>query len=44
VTLNVSAVLLFGAAYACAVKTNSAGGSAATVLYPFGFSAAGTGA
>ncbi|MFI6345184.1 hypothetical protein [Streptomyces sp. NPDC050560] len=42
--LNVSAVLLFGAASALAVKTKSAGGGAAIVLFLFGFFAAGTGA
>ncbi|MEU2622205.1 hypothetical protein ABZ642_29460 [Streptomyces sp. NPDC007157] len=43
-TLTVSAVLLFGAASAFAVKTKSAGGFAATVLFLFGFFVAGTGA
>ncbi|MGW6920759.1 hypothetical protein ACWGA9_05660 [Streptomyces sp. NPDC054950] len=42
--LNISAVLLFGAASALAVKTKSAGGGAALVLFLFGFFAAGTGA
>ncbi|MBQ0849546.1 hypothetical protein J8N05_15195 [Streptomyces sp. BH-SS-21] len=42
--LNISAVLLFGAASALAVKTKSAGGGAAIVLFLFGFFAAGTGA
>ncbi|WP_055620604.1 hypothetical protein [Streptomyces sp. JHA19] len=42
--LNISAVLLFGAASAFAVKTRAAGGAAATVLFLFGFFAAGTGA
>jgi hypothetical protein len=42
--LNISAVLLFGAASALAVKTRAAGGGAATVLFLFGFFAAGTGA
>ncbi|MFG2607618.1 hypothetical protein ACGFT2_29345 [Streptomyces sp. NPDC048514] len=42
--LNVSAVLLFGAASVFAVKTKSAGGGAALVLFMFGFFAAGTGA
>jgi curli biogenesis system outer membrane secretion channel CsgG len=42
--LSVSAVLLFGAASALAVKTKSAGGGAAIVLFLFGFFAAGTGA
>ena len=42
--LNVSAVLLFGAASALAVKTKSAGGGAALVLFLFGFFVAGTGA
>ncbi|AXE87538.1 MULTISPECIES: hypothetical protein [unclassified Streptomyces] len=42
--LNVSAVLLFGAASVFAVKTKSAGGGAALVLFLFGFFAAGTGA
>jgi hypothetical protein len=41
--LNISAVLLFGAASVFAVKTKSTGG-AALVLFPFGFFAAGTGA
>ncbi|WP_320775072.1 hypothetical protein [Streptomyces sp. CRN 30] len=41
---NVSAVLLFGAASVLAVKTKSAGGGAAIVLFLFGFFAAGTGA
>jgi curli biogenesis system outer membrane secretion channel CsgG len=44
VVLNISAVLLFGAASALAVKTKSAGGGAAIVLFLFGFFAAGTGA
>ncbi|MEU9346372.1 hypothetical protein AB0D74_34705 [Streptomyces sp. NPDC048278] len=43
-TLTISAVLLFGAASAFAVKTKSAGGGAALVLFLFGFFAAGTGA
>ncbi|QKV94042.1 hypothetical protein HUT19_21660 [Streptomyces sp. NA02950] len=43
-TLNISAVLLFGAASALAVKTKSAGGGAAIALFLFGFFAAGTGA
>jgi hypothetical protein len=42
--LNISAVLLFGAASFFAVKTKSAGGGAAIVLFLFGFFAAGTGA
>ncbi|MGX5214858.1 hypothetical protein ACWKT3_40320 [Streptomyces violaceus] len=42
--LNISAVLLFGAASFFAVKTRSAGGGAAVVLFLFGFFAAGTGA
>ncbi|KUL80493.1 MULTISPECIES: hypothetical protein [unclassified Streptomyces] len=42
--LNVSAVLLFGAASALAVKTKSTGGGAALVLFLFGFFTAGTGA
>ncbi|KUL51666.1 MULTISPECIES: hypothetical protein [unclassified Streptomyces] len=42
--LNISAVLLFGAASALAVKTKSTGGGAALVLFLFGFFAAGTGA
>ncbi|MFG6297056.1 MULTISPECIES: hypothetical protein [Streptomyces] len=42
--LNISAVLLFGAASAFAVRTKSAGGGAALVLFLFGFFAAGTGA
>ncbi|MGI5411116.1 hypothetical protein ACQEV9_30550 [Streptomyces chartreusis] len=42
--LNISAVLLFGAASALAVKTRSAGGGAAVVLFLFGFFTAGTGA
>ncbi|MEU2538914.1 hypothetical protein [Streptomyces iakyrus] len=42
--LNISAVLLFGAASVFAVKTKSAGGGAALVLFLFGFFAAGTGA
>ncbi|MEU1165347.1 hypothetical protein ABZ372_34580 [Streptomyces sp. NPDC005921] len=42
--LTISAVLLFGAASAFAVKTKSAGGFAAVVLFLFGFFAAGTGA
>ncbi|MGW4905958.1 hypothetical protein [Streptomyces sp. NPDC004270] len=42
--LTISAVLLFGAASAFAIKTKSAGGFAATVLFLFGFFAAGTGA
>ncbi|MEU0059582.1 hypothetical protein [Streptomyces sp. NPDC006334] len=42
--LNISAVLLFGAASFFAVKTKSAGGGAALVLFLFGFFAAGTGA
>ncbi|MFF8472444.1 hypothetical protein [Streptomyces sp. NPDC015414] len=42
--LNISAVLLFGAASALAVKTKSAGGGAALVLFLFGFFVAGTGA
>ncbi|MEU0894231.1 hypothetical protein CLM62_05495 [Streptomyces sp. SA15] len=41
---DISAVLLFGAASALAVKTKSAGGGAAIVLFLFGFFAAGTGA
>ncbi|MEU8715794.1 hypothetical protein [Streptomyces sp. NPDC048663] len=43
-TLTISAVLLFGAASAFAVKTKSARGFAATVLFLFGFFVAGTGA
>jgi hypothetical protein len=42
--LNISAVLLFGAASALAVKTRSAGAGAAMVLFLFGFFVAGTGA
>ncbi|MFG2792886.1 hypothetical protein ACIRPX_32325 [Streptomyces sp. NPDC101225] len=42
--LNISAVLLFGAASVLAVKTKSAGGGAALVLFLFGFFVAGTGA
>ncbi|GAA1008652.1 hypothetical protein MTQ10_07590 [Streptomyces sp. XM83C] len=42
--LNISAVLLFGAASALAVKTKSTGGGAALVLFLFGFFTAGTGA
>ncbi|MGW0136062.1 hypothetical protein [Streptomyces sp. NPDC003299] len=42
--LNISAVLLFGAASALAVKTKSTGGGAAIVLFLFGFFTAGTGA
>ncbi|WP_251093121.1 hypothetical protein [Streptomyces sp. Caat 7-52] len=42
--LNISAVLLFGAASALALKTRSAGGGAALVLFLFGFFTAGTGA
>ncbi|MFD9466747.1 hypothetical protein [Streptomyces sp. NPDC060027] len=42
--LNISAVLLFGAASALAVRTRSAGGGAALVLFLFGFFVAGTGA
>ncbi|WP_030648447.1 MULTISPECIES: hypothetical protein [Streptomyces] len=42
--LNISAVLLFGAASAFAVKTKSAGGGAALALFLFGFFTAGTGA
>jgi curli biogenesis system outer membrane secretion channel CsgG len=42
--LNISAVLLFGAATALAVRTRSAGGGAALVLFLFGFFTAGTGA
>ncbi|MGW0370747.1 hypothetical protein ACWDZW_17900 [Streptomyces coeruleorubidus] len=42
--LNISAVLLFGAASVFAVKTKSAGGGAAIILFLFGFFAAGTGA
>lgn len=42
--LNISAVLLFGAASVFAVKTRSAGGGAALVLFLFGFFTAGTGA
>lgn len=41
---DISAVLLFGAASALAVKTKSAGGGAAIVLFLFGFFTAGTGA
>ena len=41
---DISAVLLFGAASVFAVKTKSAGGGAALVLFLFGFFAAGTGA
>jgi hypothetical protein len=43
-TLTISAVLLFGVASVFAVKTKSAGGGAAVVLFLFGFFAAGTGA
>ncbi|MCM8551972.1 MULTISPECIES: hypothetical protein [unclassified Streptomyces] len=42
--LDISAVLLFGAASVFAVRTKSAGGGAALVLFLFGFFAAGTGA
>jgi hypothetical protein len=42
--LDISAVLLFGAASVFAVKTRSAGGGAALVLFLFGFFTAGTGA
>ncbi|MFJ8730331.1 hypothetical protein [Streptomyces bauhiniae] len=42
--LDISAVLLFGAASAFAVRTRSANGGAALVLFLFGFFAAGTGA
>lgn len=42
--LNISAVLLFGAASALAVKTRSVGAGAALVLFLFGFFTAGTGA
>ena len=42
--LNISAVLLFGIASVLAVKTKSAGGGAALVLFLFGFFVAGTGA
>ncbi|XUL91103.1 hypothetical protein ACQ86D_34450 [Streptomyces galilaeus] len=42
--LNISAVLLFGVASVLAVKTRSAGGGAAVVLFLFGFFVAGTGA
>ncbi|MFF7332726.1 hypothetical protein [Streptomyces sp. NPDC008150] len=42
--LTLSAVLLFGGASALAVKTRSANGGAAIVLFLFGFFAAGTGA
>ncbi|MFD3494323.1 hypothetical protein ACFWWB_27775 [Streptomyces sp. NPDC058690] len=42
--LNISAVLLFGAASALAVRTKSAGGGSALVLFLFGFFVAGTGA
>ncbi|OQQ15972.1 hypothetical protein B0675_01320 [Streptomyces sp. M41(2017)] len=42
--LSISAVLLFGAASALAVKTRSAGAGAAVVLFLFGFFVAGTGA
>lgn len=42
--LNISAVLLFGAASALAVKTKSAGGGSAIALFLFGFFVAGTGA
>ena len=42
--LNISAALLFGAASALAVKTKSARGGAALVLFLVGFFAAGTGA
>lgn len=41
---EISAVLLFGAASAFAVKSKSSGAGAATVLFLFGFFAAGTGA
>jgi hypothetical protein len=41
---DISAVLLFGAASALAVKTKSAGVGTAIVLFLFGFFAAGTGA
>jgi hypothetical protein len=44
VVLSISAVLLFGAASALAVRTKSAGGGAAIVLFLFGFFTAGTGA
>lgn len=42
--LNISAVLLFGAASALAIKARSARGGSAIVLFLFGFFAAGTGA
>ncbi|MFF9360595.1 hypothetical protein [Streptomyces griseoluteus] len=42
--LDISAVLLFGAASAFAVRTRSANAGAALVLFLFGFFAAGTGA
>jgi hypothetical protein len=44
VILNISAVLLFGAGSVFAVRTKSAGGGAAIVLFLFGFFTAGTGA
>ncbi|MFE2522747.1 hypothetical protein ACFXEL_00730 [Streptomyces sp. NPDC059382] len=43
-TFTISAVLLFGAASFLALKTKAAGTGAATVLFLFGFFAAGTGA
>ncbi|WOX22723.1 hypothetical protein [Streptomyces solicathayae] len=41
---EISALLLFAVASAFAVKTKAAGAAAATVLFLFGFFAAGTGA
>ncbi|MCB5177800.1 hypothetical protein [Streptomyces antimicrobicus] len=41
---SISAVLLFGTASYFAVRTKSASGGAALVLFLFGFFAAGTGA
>ncbi|MFF4804019.1 hypothetical protein ACFY1U_37530 [Streptomyces sp. NPDC001351] len=43
-TLTISAVLLFGVASVFAVKTRSANGGAAVLLFLFGFFTAGTGA
>ncbi|MEW2317893.1 hypothetical protein [Streptomyces bauhiniae] len=42
--LDISAVLLFGAASTFAVRTRSANAGAALALFLFGFFAAGTGA
>ncbi|WP_329334194.1 hypothetical protein OG866_12300 [Streptomyces sp. NBC_00663] len=43
-TLTLSAVLLFGAASAVAIKTRTTGPGSALLLFLFGFFAAGTGA